>query len=220
MRAGGSALSDLAALFALGFRLARERITIFAAAVGLMTAFGAAADLAPDEFGAPALILFGLSSLYLQALVTASALELEPFRTSGRRFLSLIGMSIVTSVAVALGLLLAVIPGLLLLVRWSVSVPVLLDEELGPYESLQRSWELTGDRWTLAIAVTAVLIPASGPQWLVYWLTAYPAVPVPLVLAMNLYSSLLLVFQWLLGAALYRLIMSRTSATILPEIFS
>jgi hypothetical protein len=220
MREAGSVLSDLGDLFAQAFRLMRERPAMFAGVVAVLTASGVGVDLASEGQVGPMLILAGLLGLYLQLLLNASALELDPIATATRRFAAMFGQSVVLGLAVGLGLLLAVVPAMVLLVRWSISVPVLLVEKRGVYESLRRSWELTAGRWGLASAVTGILIIAYGPQILLSWLTAYPTLPVPSVLAVNFYTSLLMAFQWLLCAALYRRIRSEIPETTLPQIFS
>ena len=218
--AAGSALADLIGLFAQAFAFVRDRPILFAAVVIVSTGSGAAIDLAPDDLLWPIMILSSLVSVYLLALLNASALGLDPIAAVGRRFISVAGLTVLTTAGVLVGLLLLVIPALVMLVRWSVAMPVMLVEEQGAYESMERSWELTANHRLLAAGVTGVLILAFFPSSLLSLLTDYSALPVPILLAVNFYSSLLAAFDSLLCVALYRLILSRTSPRSLPEIFS
>jgi hypothetical protein len=213
-------LSDLVALFEQAFRLARERLTLFAAVVAILSAAGSAVDLAPDSATFLLTILFTLLTLFLETALSASALQLDPVRTAGRNFVPVFGLSLFYGVGVSIGLFLLVVPGLVLLLRWSISLPVLLAEKSGVMGSLRRSWELTTRRWGLAIAISAAFVLAQGPLILLYFLTSYPAMPVPVVMAVNVYVSLLIALQWLLAVALYRLVRGEIPDTSLPMIFS
>jgi len=57
--------------------------------------------------------------------------------------LPVLGLAIVQGVAVTLGLMLCLIPGLLLALRWAVAVPAMVTERTGVGESLSRSTYLT-----------------------------------------------------------------------------
>ncbi|MGH6755502.1 MAG: hypothetical protein ACREDP_25405, partial [Bradyrhizobium sp.] len=64
------------------------------------------------------------------------------------RILPLLGAALLTTLGVLLGLMLLLIPGLFLLVIWSVSAPACVVERLGPVASMSRSAALTkGHRW-------------------------------------------------------------------------
>jgi hypothetical protein len=52
-------------------------------------------------------------------------------------------ISVVYGLGVLLGLVLLIIPGILLITRWAVAVPVLVTEQNGVFDSLSRSSELT-----------------------------------------------------------------------------
>lgn len=63
---------------------------------------------------------------------------------------SLLAATLIYSVCIAVGLLLLVVPGLLVLVRWSVIVPVIVIERRGMRDSFRRSNELVrGHSWTV-----------------------------------------------------------------------
>jgi hypothetical protein len=63
---------------------------------------------------------------------------------------SLLAATLIYSVCIAVGLLLLVVPGLFVLVRWSVIVPVIVIERRGIRDSFRRSNELVrGHSWTV-----------------------------------------------------------------------
>ncbi len=95
-------------------------------------------------------------------------------RIAGRRFLSLLGASILYVLGVGLGLLAFIVPGLLAASRWSLMAPGIMLEHRTTFRALDRSRALVrgvdtslGDRtWTVfgIVAVTFVLtgvIPAA-----------------------------------------------------------
>lgn len=66
------------------------------------------------------------------------------------RFPSLLGLMFVMTLALIVGLMLLIVPGLILVVMWYVAVPACVVERTGPIGSLGRSQELTkGHRWKL-----------------------------------------------------------------------
>ena len=65
-------------------------------------------------------------------------------------FLPILGIGIMFYIALVLGLILLIVPGLMLLVAWCVCVPVYVAEKPGLIESFGRSAELTrGNRWRI-----------------------------------------------------------------------
>ena len=80
------------------------------------------------------------------------------------RFFPLLGVMLLGTLAIMLGLILLLIPGLILMVMWYVAVPVCVVEKAGPVQSLSRSQELTkGFRWKLfGLYILAVVIGMVG----------------------------------------------------------
>jgi len=86
-------------------------------------------------------------------------------RPSLSLILPLIGLAIVSGLGYALGFALLLVPGIILLVVWSVAVPALVEERGGIMGSLARSRELTkGARWrifaTLIVVGVIVYLPS------------------------------------------------------------
>jgi hypothetical protein len=77
-----------------------------------------------------------------------------------RRYLALFAMSLLF-VLVAVGCVLAIcvgwIFGIFLAIRWSVAVPAMLAEGLGPIRSIGRSWNLTRGSWWRIFGTLIVL---------------------------------------------------------------
>lgn len=81
----------------------------------------------------------------------------------------LVFLSIVQAVGIVFGFLLLIIPGIILGVGWSVSIPAAVVERVGVTEALGRSWRLTdGNR----LAIFFAFLILSGLSKLVEWLSA------------------------------------------------
>ena len=63
-------------------------------------------------------------------------------RLRRRSILPLIGFGILFGIGVAIGFILIVIPGLILLTFWSVGAPAIVVEGMGPIDAFGRSWRL------------------------------------------------------------------------------
>jgi hypothetical protein len=66
----------------------------------------------------------------------------ELYRSSWQRLGSLVWLSIMSGVGVALGLILLVVPGVLLAIRWALAAPIVMLEGLGAGAAMRRSGEL------------------------------------------------------------------------------
>jgi Membrane domain of glycerophosphoryl diester phosphodiesterase len=79
-----------------------------------------------------------------------------------KRFLPLIGLYILMAIALWIGMILLIVPGVFLALRWSVAGPAVAVEGKGVFAAMKRSAVLTkGHRWTLfllGLIVFAVLV--------------------------------------------------------------
>jgi len=82
--------------------------------------------------------------------------------STGMRFLlPVVGVSILTGLAVALGFLLLIVPGVLMALAWCVNVPVVVVERRGVTSTFSRSADLTrGSRWPILGLFVAYLLTA------------------------------------------------------------
>ena len=83
--------------------------------------------------------ILAVKELYLGR--TASILE--SLRRTRGEIGPIFGVGLLSGLAVMIGMILLIIPGIFVLCRLLVSVPVLLIEGRGPRDSLSRSWDLT-----------------------------------------------------------------------------
>ena len=90
----------------------------------------------------------------------------ESLRVGLGRFFPIVGLAIILSVLVGLGMVAFIIPGLILLTMWFVGTPACVVEQRGPWASLRRSRELTkGHRWKIfglmlvLIVISALISP-------------------------------------------------------------
>jgi hypothetical protein len=101
--------------------------------------------------------LAGIIAAYflLQALMRRSGL-------GGRRgaFYPFLGLSVVHTLGFLLGLLLLVLPGLLILARWSIAQPLILARPGPVLKTLGQSWEETrGNEFSILVAGLALVLP-------------------------------------------------------------
>jgi hypothetical protein len=147
--------------------LVRETPWLALFAVAFLVAIDTLGDRLPG-FGQLVGIPRLLVSLAFQYGVTLLVLERQGLAERGARarFWALLGLNIVSGVGILLGFVLLVLPGIYLLVRWTVAVPVLIAERSGVIESLTRSgkeiegrfWPVLGVSlvfWTMFVLATA-----------------------------------------------------------------
>jgi hypothetical protein len=149
----------------------------------------------------------GLAGLVPQVLLTERALwRLGLMQVDyGKRpsFLPrAFGQSFVAGAAIILGLVLVVIPGLVLLARWSVSLPAMIARNEGIMDSLGSSWQLTANRfWLCLSSILLCWIPLVGLVVVVFYTAAFPLLLESVVTETLLSIAILL--SWFTSVALY-----------------
>jgi hypothetical protein len=156
-----------------------------------------------------------LFSFVLQAaLVRASILDLrsEPVEIGPillealSLLLPVIGVALVTGIAVMFGMILLIVPGIMLLCMWIVAVPVLVGERRGVFGSLERSAELTkGSRWWVFLLLVIYLVAGgiiSGVTGRLTGLTGGPS-SVPTLIVSMIVSSVTGMVAAVMVASLY-----------------
>ena len=152
------------------------------------------AATASDQFDPSSASTLPLSILavFAQTYIVTAALRvgLDPAAQAAIRplFGRVFGVSILTTLAILLGGLLLVIPGVFLLIRWWVTVPIALDRDVGVTEAMRESWALTASHWVSILGLFLVLlafiaIPLTG----LFFLGGLDEeiVSIPMSLAMN-----------------------------------
>lgn len=107
--------------------------TVVAAVVSTLVAAGAYADVAPDWRGAARI---GLQNIW-----------------------PILAATIVFGVMMAVGFIVLIVPGIILLISFGFYDAALMIERTGPMQSLGRSWRLvSGERWRIFLAGLVFLI--------------------------------------------------------------
>jgi hypothetical protein len=94
----------------------------------------------------------------------------ELYRTSWGRLGSLLAVSILMGIGVGLGLVLFIVPGVLLAVRWAVATPAVMLEGLGARAAMRRSRELVAGHRKDVFVVLANIWVRTGLAWVMFTL--------------------------------------------------
>jgi hypothetical protein len=184
--------------------LLRVNAALTLAALGFMTLLDMVPDLYPDFTGPTGLASF-IATLAFQYEISRAVLihyDLIEGRPGRRRLWALLGLNIVSGIGILLAMLILIVPGVYLFVRWSAALPALIAEEAGVYESFGRSAEAVEGRfWQVLGAILVVWTPFIAGS------IAAGLVPEdqPLVrtLLTNLPLNLSLIVGWHLAVAVY-----------------
>lgn len=147
--------------------------------------------------------------------------DLLPAGYRQRRLLAVVGVQILTGLAVMAGWLLFVLPGLYLMLRLSLAVPALIAEEAGVAQALAISWRRL--RGQLPALLGAYML-AVLPMLLLWTAVAFAvraqslAAVATLTLAAIGTSGVTLVYTWCIAAAAYAA--TRRDAPRLEQVFA
>jgi hypothetical protein len=93
----------------------------------------------------------------LEAVVRRAGLR---SRTDGDLFLPYCAMAVLATLGILAGLILLILPGLVIMARWSLAGPMLIARGDSPTRALGDSWERTrGAEFPILVAALALLIP-------------------------------------------------------------
>jgi hypothetical protein len=186
--------------------------------LGVLTALEVAGDLYPD-FSRLASIASFVATLVLQYEISSALLSHYGLLDGGpyrRRLWALLGVSLVSGLGIALGLIALIVPGVYLFVRWSAAVPAMIAEEAGVYDSLGLSADAVEGRfWHVFAAILIV--------WTPFGAALLASVMVPegerLIesLLLNISINLSLIAGWHLAVAVYA---GRQDGNRLAEVFA
>ena len=155
-----------AALLRETIHLMRGNAWRIAIAMVLLVAIPVFADLGVDPRDRSGIdIVAAFVSVFLQTWLTVAVLEANDRRQGGRGVGTVFGIGILNGLGVLIGLVLLIVPGIFLLVRWSISVPYALAEDVGVIDALQASFEQTRDAFW---PILAVLIACYAPSALAF----------------------------------------------------
>lgn len=148
---------------------------LLGSALAVFVVVGLVSGILQRAGGVLLLLLAMAVSLAGQALYTGFVVELVRDVRDGRRdktvgdlfsaaapfILPLIGFGILFGIGAAIGFLLIVIPGLILVTFWSLGAPSIVVEGIGPIDAFGRSWRLVrGQAWQVfgVLVITFVIV--------------------------------------------------------------
>lgn len=192
-----------------GWRLALAMVVLT-----LIPVLGETALELRDQSGVNILISF--VSLFLQTWLTVALLEAHDCRRGRAGAVTVFGIGLVGGLGIILGLLLLVIPGIFLIVRWSISVPLALAEDVGVTDSLRASYEETeGAFWPILLLLLTCYAPCALALGAAFLLETQSITIVSSVIV-NVLVNVGLVAGWHAAVAIY--LTKRAGA--LPEVFA
>ncbi|HKJ36308.1 MAG TPA: hypothetical protein VKA36_07060 [Solirubrobacterales bacterium] len=151
----------------------QNAVALIGSALAIFVVVGLVAGILQDEGGAVLLLLAAAVRFAGQALYTGFVVNLVSDARDGRRdqsvgdlissampaILPLIAFGILFGIGVAIGFVLLIIPGLILLTFWCVGAPAIVVEGIGPFAAFKRSWDLVrGDAWSVFATLVVVLL--------------------------------------------------------------
>lgn len=154
------------------------------------------------------LVLNGVFSALSKAMIVYATFQalrargINPAESIARglqRFWPVVGASLLVGIITGIGYLLLIVPGLIALCVWYVTIPACVVERLGPTESMSRSSDLTaGYRWPIfgaalvvAIAEIAGTAVLNGTLRRPETLVAYVVVYIAWIALLRAYESVL-----------------------------
>lgn len=140
--------------------------------VGAIVAASAGDTLSIAFWGLVNLLLTVVGIFWVQGAVVEAVRDVRDgtvdtsiadlYRATRPRLPALVVAGVLAGLGIALGFVLLVVPGLYLLTRWAVIVPVIILEQRSSGESFGRSWELTrGHGWSVFGVVVATVVASA-----------------------------------------------------------
>jgi len=135
------------------------------------------------------IVLIGIVSWFIGAITTGTVVKCvsdilekcnstftEGFTFTMSKLASLLGAEIIVGILTAIGFLFFIVPGLIFMVMFSLVVPVIIVEQKGVFESLERSRKLVSYRWLktfvllnivglIMVAVSWITMTITAPSW-------------------------------------------------------
>ena len=145
--------------------------------------------------------------LVVQFWLTRALLDELGAGGSGRtRFLAFFGLVLLSGLGVLIGLVFLVVPGIIFLIRWSISVPILLGSDAGVLDSMHRSWRETERHfWPILGAFAAIHAPTLLVVVVAFFEGA-TATPLPAVIAAILVLQAAAIAGWYAAVAICTLL--------------
>ncbi|WP_262692706.1 hypothetical protein [Kordiimonas aestuarii] len=160
----------------------------------------------------PLLIMF-LMMTVVQSAIVFGAIEYQAGRKASiasmlkvglRAFVPALCAAILIWVLVSIGMLLLIIPGIIIALMVSVTIPAIVAEGLGPIAALRRSRLLTaGYRWPILGAIVVVIVVATLAQLILSVPAMFLALPIVGGLIALLFTSAMIGVYGSMTASVY-----------------
>lgn len=130
--------------------------------IALAVAYGLICGAIDVNLGSRSFALDGLIGFFIEVAATQLALKsaLVGF-DGGAQYGRAFGLSFLTNLGILVGVLLLIVPGIMLYVRWALALPAMMRENIDITDALGRSNALTeGNRWRIfGLALLLILPP-------------------------------------------------------------
>jgi hypothetical protein len=187
-----------------------------AAVIGIVGLSGA--DMIIDRLPTQSFALTGLVSLIAQYALIAAALRKLGLIGEGEgaaKLPAMFGLLFVTNLATLIGVVLLIVPGVILAVRWSIVVPILLAERTTIREAMRQSWERTAGRFWPIFGVFAIF---TGALVVAVGVAAMFEGNVVATVATSVVINVVVVAMWYADIAIYE--HGRPATSELEEVFA
>lgn len=126
--------------------------------------FGTSIDASQSLPSALYELLLGIANIVAGYLLAKQFLAARGrLQDGGSRFWPFLGMSILSWLGIIVGLVLLIVPGLILLVRWSAATGFVIGRREGVIEALGSSWEATkGHSWPIFLAAVLMFLAVAA----------------------------------------------------------
>lgn len=203
-------------IFAETSRLFSENAGLAIGSVGGLTVLNMLTDL--GRLGNGANLLSAIVSMGLQYWLIRQMLEQRSMLDGRAGFGSFFGVNFLSGLAILLGFLLLIVPGVFLAARWSAADAALLSEGEGVSAALGKSWEMTAPHvWPIVGALLVVYVPAFA-LGMGLSISMGDAMPILISGIANLAVFTGSVVAWLMGVAVYTLLQPGTD--MLADVFA
>lgn len=196
--------------------------------ITLLVIAGATAAATVIDMTAPSAgNILNIVALVVQYYLIRHLVDRHGLRSADRLggFGSFFVVGLITGLAVLLGFVLLIIPGIYLFARWSLVDAAVVAENRGFSDAMRRSWDATADN-VVPIVVAALMISlpmiigfammfaigASGDE------NAISGLGLSIVVNLLLYASQISI--WYFGVALYQLLLADSAEAQLDEVFA
>lgn len=146
--------------------LIRGNAAMAAAALVALTGLSVAMDMLVGPDGSGNIFVAGMATVLAQYLITKTVMESRGLGSSGAGgyrsagFAAVFGVCLLSNLGIILGLVLLVVPGVFLAIRWFAAVPAVIGEEVGVTGALGESWEKTkGHGAAIFGAIAVIYVP-------------------------------------------------------------